>query len=378
MTKIYVAAESTGRYDTTFYMSYPPVIPYKHDINRGNKVTVIDIINYYGEKWAKIQRHDNNLIGYVKLKNIKEVIEPSIKDKCLKIQKCYISGYEPPEWSCQNPDINLMKQCRVFYDKDSSLVDVMKLVKEREPVNIAMDRFYNKDKLQEYFGYKIGYYHNCSPEKTTLVPPNIVVYTPCRVTGYPGIIIHILHAIGLAFDIDTQPDYIAYHNSGLDYKERIRVAISFYIRMFKKLFIASKKINAQHIVLSLVGANNFASEWEGGILAFQKDVWVPAYQKAIELGYTSNIKVSLMGGKGSYAQTILKLNDIGYFPACIKKINPNGTVFVNAWDCWSIPGNGNNYDNSLDGHIGRNTDSGVNGTSLTNPYLENSRNYIPI
>ena len=52
--------------------------------------------------------------------------------------------------------------------------------------------------------------------------------------------------------------------------------------------------------------------------------------------------------------------------------------FINAWDCWSIPGNGNNMDNSLDGYIGRNTQIAINGTSLTNTWLLEKKNYIKI
>ena len=45
----------------------------------------------------------------------------------------------------------------------------------------------------------------------------------------------------------------------------------------------------------------------------------------------------------------------------------------------SVPGNGNNNDNSLDGFIGRVSAIGVLGTGLTNPFIESkARNYIPV
>ena len=54
------------------------------------------------------------------------------------------------------------------------------------------------------------------------------------------------------------------------------------------------------------------------------------------------------------------------------------TLFVNAWDMLSIPGNGNKGDSSLDGRIGRVTNIALNGTSMTNPYLINTANYIQV
>ena len=133
----YIADESSGRFNTTFYSSYPPIKPYKYDIKRGNRVIVYEIINYYGEKWAKIKRCDNNMTGYVKLKNIKKAgqnetsIVKSITENCIKLWNCYAPGYNPPEWSCQNPDINLMKSCYVFYDNDSNINDIMIQVAKR-------------------------------------------------------------------------------------------------------------------------------------------------------------------------------------------------------------------------------------------------------
>jgi len=70
---------------------------------------------------------------------------------------------------------------------------------------------------------------------------------------------------------------------------------------------------------------------------------------------------------------------VGRFPNDINKAGDlNDALFINAWDCWSVPGNGNNQDNSLDGFIGGNTQIGINGTSLTNPYLDLDKNYMSI
>ena len=58
-----------------------------------------------------------------------------------------------------------MNYCKVFYNKDDNLKDIMRLVKEREPVNIEMKRYYSEKKLQDYFGYSRAYYGNCKKSK---------------------------------------------------------------------------------------------------------------------------------------------------------------------------------------------------------------------
>ena len=59
-----------------------------------------------------------------------------------------------------------------------------------------------------------------------------------------------------------------------------------------------------------------------------------------------------------------------------EKIEIDNTILINAWDCWSVPGNGNSNDNSLDGYMGRFSEIGYLGTSLTNPYLLQKGNII--
>jgi len=45
------------------------------------------------------------------------------------------------------------------------------------------------------------------------------------------------------------------------------------------------------------------------------------------------------------------------------------SLFVNAWDPWSMVGNGNEADNSLDGFFGRSTAMAVLCWPPTNPFL---------
>ena len=45
------------------------------------------------------------------------------------------------------------------------------------------------------------------------------------------------------------------------------------------------------------------------------------------------------------------------------------TLYVNAWDPWSLIGNGNGRDSSLDGYWGRCSNMAVLGWSHTNPFI---------
>ena len=48
----------------------------------------------------------------------------------------------------------------------------------------------------------------------------------------------------------------------------------------------------------------------------------------------------------------------------------DNVLFVNAWDPWSIVGNGNASDPSLDGYFGRSTAMSLLCWPLTNPYIQ--------
>ena len=174
------------------------------------------------------------------------------------------------------------KLCRVFYNKGDELTDIEKLVYYREPVNIAMNRKYNQTELNRIFDYKKGIYDKITKSKVTgPTPPNIMVYTPSRVEGYNNKLVHILNVIGLAFDSEKQHDYQKYEK--IDWNKE--VAIHFYEKLFVNIFKVAKNLKKKNIVMSLVGANNFAYMWKGksgNIDRFQKDIWFVAWGNAIK------------------------------------------------------------------------------------------------
>ena len=294
-------------------------------------------------------------------------------DSIRNLFDCYNLGYEPPKIL----DTSLMQLCKVFYHKGDNLDNIVKLVKEREPVNIRMERLYSEYKLNKYFNYRIGYYSRCPISNNDITPPNFIVYTPTLVKNFNKPI-HILNTIGLAFDSERQRDYKLYMNLsrvqlGKDEKHII-YARNFYKRLFRLIFEASKYLNKTNIIMSFVGANNFAYIWSGGPIKFQTQIWIPTFNEVIK-DY-KDLNIMFMGAE------LLGYQNLGLFPQLLNNPiisdNINDTIFINAWDCWSVPGNGNSKDNSLDGYIGRNTQIGILGTSLTNPHLKNKINYIKI
>ena len=49
------------------------------------------------------------------------------------------------------------------------------------------------------------------------------------------------------------------------------------------------------------------------------------------------------------------------------------TLFINAWDPWSLVGNGNEMDHSVDGYYGRQSALALLCWPVTNPYLQYKR-----
>ena len=133
-----------------------------------------------------------------KQKKIIPCLDPDIQ----KLLDCYYPGFEPPEIY----DTTLMKSCKVFHHKNDVVQDVKRLVHEREPVNIAMNRLYNENKLHQRFHFRKGYYRICPVPKENITPPNFLVYTPSLVLHFDKIV-HILNAVGLAFDSKKQRDF---------------------------------------------------------------------------------------------------------------------------------------------------------------------------
>jgi len=305
-------------------------------------------------------------------------------DNAKRIITIYDNGYEPPEWILNSQVIEpYLESARVYYDGE--LHDAKELATKREPVNIAMERHYNKDQLQTMFGYKTGVYKEGSQNIA------IYTYTPLRtVKGIDlGKSIHIIHAIAPALDSETQADYIEIsklstpkERQGL-YKFKLRHA-------FQKINKCFKDHNFTTLIMCGIGQNSFYT------LSKKLEITDSTNNHAIfnELfteffGSNNNV---IMNYDDWVTVDGVKLTDMTPSRFIINDLSNrkckwlekytqselNKILFVNAWDHLSMLGNGNNYDPSTDGFYGRISAISVIGWPLTNPYLLQDDHYIYI
>lgn len=271
----------------------------------------------------------------------------------------YIPTYYFPNWVL---DIDLWNTFEfdktiVYYDKEENIEDVHMMVKEREPCNIAMNRSYFEESLQTEFGWKQGAYKKSTVDK---LMPNIAIYCYADVLrpyGYKKI--HVINLIGYAFDALQQPDYKYFMEKPTD------VLIEKYNKVWKKALCAAldlkKEGKINKIQIFNVGGGAFApSCYEN----FIETIFEPAFLPIVPFFTRGGIEVLGYDFKN-------KEFNGGYIPRMLDDDSDvEHTLYVNAWDPWSIIGNGNNRDNSLDGYWGRCSNMAVLGWSETNPFLK--------
>jgi hypothetical protein len=328
---------------------------------------------------------------------------------CEKLLECYNPGYGFPKWTMK--DFNVYKnlpKSEIYVDKHDvnfRSEEIKTVVSKRVPVNIGMSlNGTNLDMLLKNFNRtgKSGYeelYEKSVQQSGNLckLPPNIAIYTYASVKlkneddENSHYYVHIINSVGIALDVKSQVDY-KYVYSALPSTIRTPELIRIYESIFNKIFVCAIKHNLTTVVMSLVGANNFATEYKSDIEAgqtgpvfFRKEIWCPAFNNVFQ-NFHTNIQVLFMGA-GDFLQgesdklTRYKDNvytDLGIFNAAILKVDLSNTLFVNAWDPHSVIGNGNNKDPSLDGYIGRVSSVAVMGTPATNEHLNGMKNVIGV
>lgn len=324
------------------------------------------------------------------------------------IDKIYNKEYRPPLWTQNiiNVKSNRFKDTLIYYDNEYDISDIKTLFYQREPVNIAMKQYYNKQLLKQMTNFENGYYYDYFNKHNSL-PPNIGVYTRALFCRKPNAArckdvkeIHIYNAIGLAFDNENQPDYKYFSSLSTDV-EKDNKAIEIYVKIFNKMFKAfidwNNKFNILNPILfiTFLGANNFATLWHKiSSSSFIYNIWFVALKKSFDMfkekiKFNYSIKVLSTHTSNKYKIKLQKIfedkikfenhQDNKFRQVTIGEDLPDDYIkrgfFVNAWDCFSIPGNGNNGDNSLDGYFGRHTNIALLGSGIFNDYITDN-NYI--
>jgi hypothetical protein len=281
---------------------------------------------------------------------------------------CYDARARPPSWVLEECDRTLLRfGSSVIMLHTGSSEEALKLATQREPVNIGMDRSLSDMRcLKRSFGYSVGYYAAAS-QGGDVFPPQIGILctTPVRHRGRETIA-HVINVVGIAFDSALQPDARYFGNRSGDlcvangkseeFLHKMEILYGFAFRSAAAL--------SKTLVLAAIGASAFR----------------PRNNKWSEAGFVRNVievVVERLTRKFPGVKTI-KTWDSDIPPLMIPDglFDPpqvyapiSGMLFMNAWDPFSMCGNGNKMDNSLDGYWGRSSAISLLAWPSSNPHF---------
>jgi broad specificity phosphatase PhoE len=314
-----------------------------------------------------------------------------------KLFACYDDGFAPPGWVreqfVQNRSFHAHASRSVcFYDsRVATKHDVRKVLTEREPVNIGMQKNYDVSRMEQYFGGSgVSGYEEYFDHRETALPPNIAVYCITPVMTTRGVITrHVINSVGMAFDVKSQPDYQYFEESlrTHNFSKILRIVTQAY------RFVArcAMKLNLRKIAICHLGGGCFANLfppgiWGSGERSYLANVWMPAvcamvdeFKDSIDVlylvgqnGETNNVHMLRMAV--TRRTSTVKVESLGNVPEALEGDHMNDVLFQNAWDPHSVAGNGNRADESLDGHFGRISAISVLTFPPTNPHIS----YCPV
>ena len=312
---------------------------------------------------------------------------------------CYHDEFLPPKWvlnECPELLSKFGESAVALYPEGVSIDVVKRLLTQREPTNINAQKRYNHNELGRLFGYTEGAYVELSEDGQKL-PPQVAVACSTPIVQYPGAspsekdgpprvalgehkVVHVVSIIGLAFDDPGQPDM----NYFYDKKGNLKLTLlkQAMLQAYLLAFAATEAMGKSILVPSPIGDMAFRPKKEypaskDGQDRFIEEIVKPAIKEAST--FFPHIRVEPLTRYLSNDES-----DINTFtvPWCF--FTPNGNyntakkeiqdrVFVNAWDCWSMLGNGNFGDPSADGYWGRSTALSLLGWPLSNPKMR----YVP-
>lgn len=275
------------------------------------------------------------------------------------IHTIYLPSCEFPEWVLEPQEWanHRFSETKVYYMKTDSLEDVKQMATQREPCNICMKRLYSESRLEQEFGWTHGAYERSTPDK---LMPNIAIYCYATVKRPNRTLnIHVINLVGYAFDTQDQPDYKYF---------QIRPKIDLiqkYSEMWLKALKAAKDLREENKINKIrifnVGGGAFAGPYS---MNFIDTVFEPAFLSLIQ--EFTKLDIQVIG----YNAITKRFDDVfipNLFDAPDEDVD--NTLYVNAWDPWSLIGNGNERDRSLDGYMGRCSNMAVLGWTRTNPSM---------
>jgi hypothetical protein len=204
--------------------------------------------------------------------------------------------------------------------------------------------------------------------------------------------INVLNVIGVALDCKTQYDYIRLYNLKninnriLEYENMVR---SYFIKI-KKCFLDNK---FELLFLSGIGLGNFSLLCES-LKIDHYNIFNKIFNETFEDIIKNNIsnkkiilwnisyKLSIINNKkinkcDLYLEELFYkiYNNDNYYEFIENKLNNSRVhlskiLFINAYNPYSIVGNGNNKNNSIDGYFGRISAMSVLCWPFTNPFIK--------
>jgi hypothetical protein len=267
---------------------------------------------------------------------------------------------------------DLAQQAMVFYPQAYSFEQAFTLASQREPVNIEMKRqpYYHEAKLQEQFGYRRCPYGGAD------VSPNLAVFTrtpfwpnAAKASASPPYIANVLHLIGAALDSEEQPDYEAFYKHGVLNMGHL---IKFYRQVYTMMIKAALVVQRRHkrpMKLVLVGLIGSAAFWQLPDAAqYNYDDHITPVLDALIHDYADQLTIRVVHyGEADNTFSLLQQGKVS-------QAELDSTILTNAWDCWSMLGNGNEKDDSLDGFYGRASAIAALGWPTCNQYIQ----FVPI
>lgn len=290
--------------------------------------------------------------------------------------------YRPPEFSLLEEQWKTFDWHTIAYYVAAGKADeaiFRRLLREREPVNIEWSRPYDKEALYGIAGYRVGAYRGQNR-------PYVVV-AHASVLGIPDHFL-VCNAPGFAFDHPNQPDVYRFvlkddenqdalsrdacefveiqglsHRLGCQkYLLNKTKLILGYTQLWYLILICASKHNCGLIFSGALGGNNFSPWGSGHEEQFIRDIQDPAVSRARK---RCGVQIPVLPYPGFIPEILATIR---------QSSSPRPILWINAWDQFSVVGNGNNADSSLDGHWGRNSNLAV----LTWPVINGNIEYIAV
>jgi hypothetical protein len=264
------------------------------------------------------------------------------RNACL-VREVYQPGFAFPAWVLNEDEWRTaaFTETVVFFHSQDSLAEVQKLATEREPCNIAMSRMYDESAMLQHFGWRRGAYACGSPNFAVLC------HATARTTPERSVRVWVINLIGVAHDHPLQPDWQARST-----REQVLAA---YAAMWQLALAAVRRLARARAIDSVRVYNVGGGAFDGGLFdSFERDCFDATFLPLVPAIQAEGVEV-LRGGR---------------IPDALGAAASARTLFVNAWDPWSLVGNGNAMDDSLDGCWGRCSNLAVLAWPRTNPHMQ--------